>query len=306
MDVYLLGAGFSSDAGVPTMKNFMEGVRRLQAEDYPPPVRELFRRSLDFAVRLKEENIEELLAKAHNDPVFFDLIWTFGLTVEYYSGNFLRNCRSGDPIGWYNDFAKLVCRTKARVLTLNYDMVLEEALRRQGCDVDYSIRFNETRAAAQIKKPAGSPIRVYKLHGSASWLWCLRCGYTVNGNRHVLKAALEGNPCPRCHCRLVPLLIPPTFHKATALGHVLESLWAEAGWLLGQAERLIVGGISFAKRDADLKKLFKSAAAHSSNLREVVIVNHDPKACLAISELLAPKVPCRTVFSFGLYCEIPK
>ncbi|MBS4030412.1 MAG: hypothetical protein KGZ63_03185 [Clostridiales bacterium] len=26
MDVYLLGAGFSNDAGVPTMKNFMDGV----------------------------------------------------------------------------------------------------------------------------------------------------------------------------------------------------------------------------------------------------------------------------------------
>lgn len=303
MDVYLLGAGFSSDAGVPTMKNFIAGVRRTAEDNRDGATHSVLIKAIDYAAANGSDNIEELLLAAVNEPVFFDLIWAFGLTVNHFSRQFLERCRSGGDIGWYQDFARLLVAGDAQVLTFNYDLILEEVLWwRTGCREFYSYPFTETRCRPESGK-AGCRVPLYKLHGSVSWLWCLHCRYTVNRYRHVLAAAFESTPCPSCGSRLVPLLVPPTYHKAGLLLKPLNLLWEQADRLLATAGRLIVGGLSLADRDADVRERFLSGIAQNSRLQEVVIVNRDSDTCRAISGLLPRHLRQRTVSGFPRYCH---
>jgi NAD-dependent SIR2 family protein deacetylase len=303
MDVYLLGAGFSSDAGVPTMINFLGGVGETACFYRNTDVHAVLQRAINYAKRTGSNNIEELLAFAVNDPAFFDLIWSFGLTVNHFSRQFLDQCRTGDNLGWYEDFARLVADSEAHVFTFNYDLILEEVLWwRLGCVEDYLISFAETRHAPGIRQ-SSCHVPIYKLHGSVSWLWCLDCHNTVNRSRHILPAAYKNTRCYNCGSRLIPLLIPPTYQKAYKLARILEPLWEKADTLFSQSERLIVGGLSLADRDTDVRQRFLRCTASNKQLKEVVLVNRDEDTCRAIGSLLPHHVTWRSVSSFPRYCK---
>ncbi len=299
----MLGAGFSSDAGVPTMKNFIDGVIRAREACGTQKETAVLTRALNFATLQRENNIEKLLARAVNSTAFFDLIWAFGLTVNQLSLEFLRQCRSGKEMEWYDAFAKTVCRSKAHILSFNYDLIMEQVLWwRTGCGVDYGLSFDEVRP----QTAAGAPrhmVPLFKLHGSVSFLWCLNCHYTVNRYSHTVADAYEETSCPRCCARLVPLLIPPTYRKAVAYGSVLYGLWARADKLFATAERLVVGGLSFSEPDADFRQRFLQGLEKNKKIKEVIIINHDPDTCRSIACLLPSGMPCRFVFSFADFCE---
>jgi NAD-dependent SIR2 family protein deacetylase len=303
MDVYLLGAGFSSDAGVPTMKNFLKGVRQTEKDCGSLPVYQVLQRAIAYAEKSASENIEDLLVSAVNEPVFFDLIWAFGVTINYFSRKFLTHCQAGHDIGWYDKFAHIITNTDSHILTFNYDLILEEVLWwRTGCREDYVIPFNEVRHYPSLKGD-GRAVPLYKLHGSVSWLWCLDCHFTVNRYRHVLPAAYDFTLCPRCSSRLIPLMVPPTFRKAKRLVQILDNLWQQADSLLGQAERLVVGGLSLADRDADVRERFLAGISRNTSLKEIVIVNRDLDNCQAIGRIIDPRIPRHYVAGFPEYCR---
>ncbi|MBS4022064.1 MAG: hypothetical protein KGZ79_06545 [Dethiobacter sp.] len=62
MDVYILGAGFSSDAGIPTMKNFMSGVDKVREVCSIPKERAVLIRALQYSLVHREDNIEKLIS----------------------------------------------------------------------------------------------------------------------------------------------------------------------------------------------------------------------------------------------------
>ncbi|EEG76940.1 SIR2 family protein [Dethiobacter alkaliphilus] len=303
MDLYLLGAGFSSDAGVPTMKNFIAAVEQTKETLADKTVWEVLDRAVGYAAETGTQNIEDLLAAAINKPVFFDLIWAFGMTINQCSRKFLDICRTGGDVGWYQDFARLLANTDARVLTFNYDLILEDVLWwRTGLGEDYSLSFTESYCRPCHTAKAGA-VPIYKLHGSISWLRCLSCSYSANRYRHILADAYHQQPCPLCQKPLIPLIIPPTFHKASVLARPLTPLWQQADRLLARATRIIIGGLSFAQRDADIRARFISGIKNNLSLEEVVIINRDEKRCAAIGELLPPAVPWRAVSGFPQFCR---
>lgn len=303
MDVYLLGAGFSNDAGVPTMKNFMDGVHIAATAYTGKPEAAVMEAAINFAGSLGLQNIEDLLMRAVNDPVFFDLIWAFGLTIDHCSRDFLAKCQHGGDIGWYEDFAHILSTGNSHIVTFNYDLVLEDVLWwRVGRIEHYGLTFDEVRHKPDLELTL-SPVPVLKLHGSVSWLWCLRCHYSVNRYRHVLSVAFEEIPCPRCSFRLIPLMVPPTFRKEVQFGQALYSLWDYADCLFRDADRLIIGGFSFAGRDADFHQRFLSAVEENNSLGEVVLVNRDENTCKTIGSLLPKGTNWRSVSGFAQFCE---
>ena len=303
MDLYLLGAGFSSDAGVPTMKKFFGAVKQTQLAFTDTPLHDTLTRAIHYAEESGTENIEDLLVSAINQPVFSDLIWTFGLTINQCSRKFLTACQSSADVGWYEKLAKIIAASGAHVLTFNYDLILEDTLWwRAGFVEDYFISFSENHhRPCPVSNHATVP--VYKLHGSISWLWCLRCSYTINRYRHILATAYQNTPCPRCNMPLIPLIIPPTFHKAFDLALTLDKIWQQADLLFAQATRIIVGGLSFAERDADFRNRFIAGVQQNRHLEEVVIVNRDEKRCAVIGQLLPKGTPWRSVSGFPQYCN---
>ena len=303
MDLYLLGAGFSSDAGVPTMKNFIREVKKMQTAYLYTPFQAVLTRAIHQAEANNTENIEDLLATTVNDPVFSDLIWAFGLTINHCSRTFLTACQNGDDVGWYEDYAKVLALADAHVLTFNYDLILEEVLWwRANIRENYRLAFDEVHSRP-CQGPKSQVVPVYKLHGSISWLWCLHCSYTINHYRHILATTYKKTPCPRCNTPLIPLIIPPTFHKAFDLALTLEKLWQQADLLFTQATRIIVGGLSFAERDEDFRNRFVAGVANNPQLKEVVIINRDQKRCDIIGHLLPQHIPWRAVKGFPQYCQ---
>lgn len=61
MDIYLLGAGFSSDAGVPTMKRFLDGIKITRDACINTPIHNVLAQAVDYAEGIGLKNIEELL-----------------------------------------------------------------------------------------------------------------------------------------------------------------------------------------------------------------------------------------------------
>lgn len=301
MDVYLLGAGFSSDAGVPTMKNFLDALKRLAAEKPPGREKRLFENTLDFARQEGETHIEKLLVKALNKPVFDDLVWTFALTVNQMSAAYCRG--QSKRADWYRNFARLLCETGARVITFNYDLVLEEMLTcHTRCSYDYGLRF-DAQSEKNVSPPSGKKaIALYKLHGSVSFLFCAQCGFLMNAARHAV--SLELAPCPRCGRKLAPLLLPPTFRKPWEFGrHVLQELWEKANVLFETGTRFIVGGLSFNTPDMDIKNRFLRGIKSNPHVREIVLVNHNRQSCRALALGLPTGISVRRYKSFREFTE---
>lgn len=294
MDVYLLGAGFSSDAGVPTMKNFLAALSRLTAGKPPGEEKKIFENTLDFARRENETHIEKLLVKALNKPVFDDVVWAFALTVNEMSAAFCRSQASQS--GWYKTFARILCTGSSRVLTFNYDLILEEMLTRHTvCGYDYGLRFD---VRDYFGKTGGGVIPLYKLHGSVSFLRCAKCGYFMDSGRHAVNLRLW--PCPRCGRKLAPLLVPPTFHKPSELGdHVLQELWKKADTLFMTGTRFIVGGLSFNTPDTDIKNRLIKGLQANSGIREIVLINHNPDLCIKLADELPPGINIRMYPGFA-------
>ena len=85
---------------------------------------------------------------------------------------------------------------------------------------------------------------------------------------------------------LLPLVVPPIHEKAVYYRKALAPLWKAASKAMKHAEKLIVFGYSFPEADYAARSLFRRATFENKGLREVAIIDTDPKVIGKISELV--------------------
>jgi NAD-dependent SIR2 family protein deacetylase len=111
---------------------------------------------------------------------------------------------------------------------------------------------------------------LYKLHGSANWLYCPTCNaidltegikaayYIYKENLDILKI------CHICKTKYEPLLITPSMIKRYD-NHFLRQIWSSAEESIRKAHRLVIIGYSLSNADYYIKYIINRAVALNQN-----------------------------------------
>jgi hypothetical protein len=150
------------------------------------------------------------------------------------------------------------------VITLNYDVILEDALRRLQIPISYelssSVHFDPT---AGIDRSRADALQVLKLHGSVNWALKPDGSVLVCSDYERVRTLT-----------FAPLLVPPTWQKIAA--EALLPVWDSAVRAISKATRIVLIGFSIPPADQHFKYLLSVGLKDNSSLRMIRIV--DPRA----------------------------
>lgn len=179
-----------------------------------------------------------------------------------------------DDAGLYLRLAATLPAEDVVLMTLNYDLLLDEALREACCAPVFGMDFLRDAPGEPLEHVAqvgeGRPIKLFKLHGSLDWMYCPACSSTLR-----VPAAQVGEPqdCPTCAGRMNALIVPPTPLKVPP-SPFLSGLWKKAEWELAQAREVIFIGYSLGEADANIRyMLFRAFFGYAPR---VVVVLKTP------------------------------
>jgi hypothetical protein len=149
-------------------------------------------------------------------------------------------------------------------ITLNYDTLLDSALRAQGWDPRFGYRlsggFSKTKwlpdRTVQASPAAG--VHLLKLHGSLNWF--VRGSYAQLGKVYESKPVYVSPPRTNEKARHIRQIMPPVFGKAFRHEH-WQKLWMEGFEALRTAEAVVVIGCSLIDTDFHLRALIGRVAA---------------------------------------------
>ena len=196
---------------------------------------------------------------------------------------------------WLFDLLTLAHHRRATLVTLNYDGLVEAALRTLKLPVGASLLpvapedvlddFPLGTETSQVRDRSPAPsgrwtFRFFKLHGSLDWYWSFgdRTGSTV---RRIDTRAEFGRPPEEPAFRrkeargLEPFVVPPTATKSSYYDNpVTRWIWHEAAAELSQADEITLIGYSFPPEDLAMSALIGDAVRGRNNvLLRVVDIN---------------------------------
>jgi NAD-dependent SIR2 family protein deacetylase len=186
-------------------------------------------------------------------------------------------------------------------ITFNYDLLLDDALRRVGARPEYHLP--KTRTVVEEEEELLPACSVLKLHGSTNWGICAHasCGsHVVVLDKKVTASPSEfrSRVCPKCHePGFQPLLIPPSWDKSE-YREIMRPIWAKAVKELKLASRICVIGYSMPEADSFFKYLLALALSENHNLYKFIVVDRNPKIATRYEELLDPLFRERRLSTF--------
>jgi len=281
--VYVLGAGFSRDAGCPTTPEFIskkmisclkktlnkqekQKLASLQSywnyritEGYCESNIESIFNHVSAARYLFMESMTELETNYDAQNIYDDLQWFILKTLK-------ESTKKKIPKP-YHKFVKEILQPQDVIISFNYDLVLEKAFSESKIPFDYG-----------ISKPQKDDRLILKLHGSANWVYCKNCTHSYPTNNYSGLDALQGKiKCHNCKKKkLEPILIPPTLYKDyqdQERGGMIQGLWAKANEELYTANKVVFIGFSMAQTDAYAQELFKISSNMNPELETYFVVN---------------------------------
>lgn len=343
-NVYILGAGFSADAGAPLIHGFLDFSRRLM--DQPSSgldslerkhFKSVFRFRREMAesrekVRMDLDDIEQLFGlveisqrlEARPPETRDSTVYLIAKTIQVaVNSGFGKRPRFSLPIKsesstqvpwerleaappdapekqasiwWYHRvdefayFAGLVCGLfddpekrkwrKDTIITFNYDLVCDHALRRMGYEADYHL--DTAIVDDRREPPTGGRCDILKLHGSTNWGVCSACNERVV----VLSQKVTDSPAEfrdmKCRCgqsAFHPFLIPPSWDKGE-YRKVIAPVWKKAVDELKSATRICIIGYSMPETDAFFKYLLTMALSQNHGLYKLIVVDYQPPVSL--------------------------
>jgi len=338
--VFVLGAGCSCDAGAPLMGGFLDRARDLLDAGRVEEWREDFTRVRDAVGRLGAVHSKSQLDVVNLESVFnaFEmatLLQKFpGLSTEQIdllipsmvtlivrtleeTMRFPIKNGSISPPATYESFAKSVKwltserqpKKTVAVLTFNYDIGLDVALRHSGIRFIYGLHNEPT-----------ADVKLLKLHGSLNWfgknenLIYLDVGKMI-GPLNAFKEDLPKQTAlsvSRAHPDLLalglvgdlPFIVPPAMSKGEHQRKILP-VWKQAALELGEARHIFICGYSLPSTDEFFKTLFALGTVGDDSLLNVVALNPDKPSVERIGGLLGPGALQRFTPLYGVFESLP-
>ena len=165
--------------------------------------------------------------------------------------------------------------TKANVISLNYDTLLEDlsvAEFKPIMDIGYlnlyqmPIAYLNNRIAGTLGGKDYETYKLLKLHGSINWYYSAATTeqiYLFSGSKKEKRNLKD----------LVPVIIPPVLDKTGLFKHsTIKSMWSEAKNLLEEAKKVYIIGYSIPQTDLTVKFMLQGYISEDC---EVTIVNKD-------------------------------
>jgi hypothetical protein len=297
-NVYILGAGFSFDGGLPLLNNFLERMgdcldwlikqdrqREMHAIQQVFALR-FFAAGAAYRANINVENIEELfsLVSASEGEQRTEHITTaIAATLDFARitappvtcrcvriiDDTLKEAR--DNLSLYQLYAEIngnlhdePSANKNSVITFNYDTLLEDGLASSGIEFTYGLP--EAAADYQVgakcsKNVEDTTFPVYKLHGSVNWS-------VESPSSQKVKVYWDYSDVAKNE-RI--LLVPPTWRKV--FGDHLTSVWDKSVRAISEATRIVVLGFSMPPTDTHFKYLLIAGLQTNISLRRLVFVN---------------------------------
>lgn len=291
MDLYLFGAGASAAEGAPATRDLFPMAYR----DLGPPFDEQVQAVWDFLAAVFRRPVDGPAAFDHLPPLdqVISLVdWSLhvdqGLgpiydpprlyqirqALEHLVCSVLDAAqdRQRPADGPYARFARALAERapgSCVLLSLNYDTLLDDALRRAGLAPDYGLGPAEGRGPLLLK-----------LHGSLNWVHCPACDHIAVVRAqvaHVLPSP-AGLTCSRCGSRrLAGVVISPTWLKRS-LPAPLSRVFAQALEAVRRAERIVVIGYSLPPADLAVQHLLLRGLLTRAELAppRVEVITHGP------------------------------
>jgi len=171
------------------------------------------------------------------------------------------------------------------VLSLNYDILIDNALFNLGKTTDSGYRMNFFRVNQDREwvSPSLEPseVSLFKLHGSLNWIRCSLCGSLLL--YRYRKQALDEVGlfrCPRCSSDETwaeRVMIPPIQSKDYR-DKDIAFLWVQADRMMKEFSRIICIGYSFSPLDFDMGSLIRRLRTRQTSIPEVDFVSPDKQA----------------------------
>lgn len=291
--VFILGAGASAGAGAPVMSNFLDVAEELRRSDqlgddaaaFDLVFKAISKLQLAYAkATIDINNLEHLFSAFEMARLIRRLP---GLTDDELDG--LREAMEsvivrtleesisypvvkGDvlPPEAYREFADKVVQLygddpdSVSILTFNYDIALDVALRFSGAKLNYGLSGNKDTDGLPLLKLHGS-LHWYRVdeHTIASIDISQKYAYSALEERdiigdwdaaHARLRARQLNP-PASRAVRRPVIVPPNWDK---LGEQreLKSVWQAAARHLSESESILVAGYSLPQTDQFFRYLF--------------------------------------------------
>jgi hypothetical protein len=261
--------------------------------------------SAAYRVNLRLENIEELFSLAsisEGGALTDQVVIAISATIDYAQSKaspstFQVRCESGPwraPGDWklispsprsYEITGSLLYtalmmggaglnqRTPERrdtIITFNYDLVIENALRALRLTYTYGIDEGAAQFESESCRPDPAPAdaaRILKLHGSINW---------ARPKEEGGKALVVDSYDRARELRRTPVLVPPTWQKS--FGDFLLPVWNAAIAELTTATRVVIAGYSVPETDLHFKYLLAAGLQKNISLRSVLFVNREADA----------------------------
>jgi len=233
--VYILGAGFSADAGAPKQSEILDRIWELREDacniinegewKYFENARNKIKKVIadvftndaekpyleDLFTILDKSLIENNTFKNYDSKALFTLRQKLVLIIAYLFEYKLRYEYNDKKLRYIKDFvAYCLTDNKQRkipsIITTNWDILVDSEINlltrdSKNYSLDYCCEINLLEDAypkSNLSKP--TPIKLMKLHGSMNWLICSNCSrlYYVIGRKLVLEEFFEKHYCTFC------------------------------------------------------------------------------------------------------------
>ncbi|MFA4886546.1 MAG: SIR2 family protein, partial [Desulfotomaculaceae bacterium] len=288
--VYIFGAGASAAEGAPVVRNFLRVAYRYFKEEHNETDLDIVWEYLEhfYGDKMNINSTVELDRYPGIDQIFNIVDW-YLLHNQAFSIRFSRP-RLFDL---KNALVKLISMTLDRSLppqegihhsfvagalnsgkelptfiSLNYDIVLDKAIRGAGYSLEYGFYG---RHGDHLE--SGQKIPLYKLHGSLNWSFCPLCSEISEHEEkvaHFLFGSSNNIICPYCGGgNSQAIIIAPTLYKSYKISR-LQNIWDGAVGAISGSDRLIIIGYSLESADTSIIATIKRALNAPDKNREIV------------------------------------
>jgi hypothetical protein len=198
---------------------------------------------------------------------------------------------TGPPCRKHRALAKRMKRGDV-VLSLNYDILIDNALFNLGRTTDsgYRMNFFKVNQDGEWMRPSpdSSEISLFKLHGSLNWIRCRLCGaLLLYRQRKQILNGIELFRCPRCSSEETGerMMMPPIQSKDYG-DKDIAFLWFQADRTMKEFSRIVCVGYSFSPLDSDMISLMRRLRSRQASIPEVDFVSPDRQAEERLGRLL--------------------
>lgn len=298
-DVYVFGAGASASEGAPVVHNFLHIAYRYFKEETLDAELEIVWDFLEhfYGSRVEITSEHDLDRYPDIDEIFNIVDW-YLLHNQSFSARFPRSklyelkmalvklisatLERSLPLnnGTHKLFVSQAINrasTPPTFISLNYDLILERAIKDAGFSTEYGFYGTHHSHLANSRK-----IPLYKLHGSLNWSLCPLCEeISEHGEKvaHVLFKQKNPITCDNCRCdNSQAIIIAPTLYKSYSISR-LHNVWDSAALAISQADRLFFIGYSLAPADTSIIAMIKRALNAPGKERKIIVINPNRQVC---------------------------